>query len=323
MHEYEDKFDELIGDCARRTRIGHAMIEKDYFVTLFLKHLFEAEPNIIFKGGTCLSKCYRLIDRFSEDIDLTMRPDATQKQKKGLKYHIIDVADKLGLEHTNADKIDSGRAYAQHNIRFPSNYTGSSLKPFLLVETFFRRTASPALLLPASSLLYDHLKDENSDEVISKFDLGPFDVTVQSLQVTFIDKLHSLNSNSLRGRINAYSRHLYDIHKILPHIRFDGEFFRLLKEIGEHERKAVAAFRVPIDLDPSALTASLRNVISDDVYKNDYETTTFPLLFVKVPYEDTIRSLGTALDEIDAEEGEFAVEPQLNFLIRARRTAKA
>jgi len=323
LHENSEQFCELIEECYAKTGVDQGMIEKDYFVTLFLKHLFEAEPNVVFKGGTCLSKCYKVIDRFSEDIDLTMRPNATQKQKKGLKYHIIDVANKLGLEHTNADSIDSGRAYAEHIIKFPSRFANNKLKPFLLVETFFRKTASPTLALPVSSLLYEYLKGEGADEVISEFDLGPCPVTVQSLQITLIDKLHSLNSNSLRGRINSYSRHLYDIHKILPHIKFDREFFRLLKEIGEHERKALALLRKPIDLDPSGLTASLRTVISNNVYKEDYETVTLPLLFKKVSYEDAVRSLASAIDEIDYAEGEFLIDPPINFMLRGRRTAKA
>jgi predicted nucleotidyltransferase component of viral defense system len=92
LHEDAESFRDLITDCRKRTDVNEAMIEKDYFVTLFLKHLHESEPNIVFKGGTCLSKCYKLIDRFSEDIDISMRPDATQKMKKGLKYHIIDTA---------------------------------------------------------------------------------------------------------------------------------------------------------------------------------------------------------------------------------------
>jgi hypothetical protein len=267
LHDDKKTFNDLIEECNEKTKVTKAMIEKDYFVTTFLKRLFEAEPNVVFEGGTCLSKCYRLIDRFSEDIDLTMRPDATQKQKKGLKYHIIEVASELGLTHTNADTIDSGRPYGKHVIAYPANFISRSLKPFLLVETFYRRTPLPTLTLPASSMLYEYLKEEGADELISKFDLEPFDVTVQALQVTLIDKLYALNSNYLKGRVDGYSRHLYDIHRILPQIRFDGELFRLLTEVGKHQRKELAGLKHPIDFDPTGLPASLRKIISEDVYK--------------------------------------------------------
>jgi len=77
LHNDAGLFNKRIIECYEKTGVDPAMSEKDYFVTLFLKHLFEAEPNVVFKGGTCLSKCYKIIDRFSEDIDLTMRPNAT------------------------------------------------------------------------------------------------------------------------------------------------------------------------------------------------------------------------------------------------------
>src|ERR1700722_1662539 len=51
------------------------IIEKDYWVVWVLKNLFSLEkmrPHLTFKGGTSLSKVYGLIDRFSEDIDLSI-----------------------------------------------------------------------------------------------------------------------------------------------------------------------------------------------------------------------------------------------------------
>ena len=51
------------------------IIEKDYWVVWVLKKLFSIEkmkPYLTFKGGTSLSKVYGLIDRFSEDIDLSI-----------------------------------------------------------------------------------------------------------------------------------------------------------------------------------------------------------------------------------------------------------
>ena len=54
------------------------IIEKDYWVVWVLKRLFSQEkmkPYLTFKGGTSLSKVYGLIDRFSEDIDLSIERD--------------------------------------------------------------------------------------------------------------------------------------------------------------------------------------------------------------------------------------------------------
>jgi len=51
------------------------IIEKDFWVCWTLDQIFSnpiLSPHITFKGGTSLSKCYNMIDRFSEDIDLTL-----------------------------------------------------------------------------------------------------------------------------------------------------------------------------------------------------------------------------------------------------------
>ena len=51
------------------------IIEKDYWVVWILERLFtltELKNHLTFKGGTSLSKIYNMIDRFSEDIDLSI-----------------------------------------------------------------------------------------------------------------------------------------------------------------------------------------------------------------------------------------------------------
>lgn len=54
-------------------------------MTLFLKSIVEELPDIIFKGGTSLSKCYKLIDRFSEDIDLNIDTESNlQRDNAGI-----------------------------------------------------------------------------------------------------------------------------------------------------------------------------------------------------------------------------------------------
>jgi len=52
-----------------------AIVEKDFWVCWTLRRLFEVlqfRPHLIFKGGTSLSKVYRVIERFSEDVDLSL-----------------------------------------------------------------------------------------------------------------------------------------------------------------------------------------------------------------------------------------------------------
>lgn len=66
------------GEAAARMGLPPHVIEKDFWVCWTLKRLFSLEclkENLLFKGGTSLSKAYRLIRRFSEDIEDKSDPD--------------------------------------------------------------------------------------------------------------------------------------------------------------------------------------------------------------------------------------------------------
>ncbi len=65
----------LIQKVAFELGMRFDIIEKDIWVCYVLEKLFSIEElkgKLVFKGGTCLSKAYGLIERFSEDIDLTI-----------------------------------------------------------------------------------------------------------------------------------------------------------------------------------------------------------------------------------------------------------
>lgn len=69
--EYRD----LIQETARIMNVQPGIVEKDVWVSAVLERLFGSEPytsQLVFKGGTSLSKVYNVIERFSEDIDLIM-----------------------------------------------------------------------------------------------------------------------------------------------------------------------------------------------------------------------------------------------------------
>lgn len=69
---------DLFQETANRRGLSPLVIEKDFWVCWTLKHLFalpSLSSHLIFKGGTSLSKVFHLIERFSEDIDISIRRD--------------------------------------------------------------------------------------------------------------------------------------------------------------------------------------------------------------------------------------------------------
>lgn len=84
----------VLTQCKNMMGLPEQAVEKDYWVTVMLQLIFDSElrENIIFKGGTSLSKNGNLIERFSEDIDLAvnyeyfgLNDEPTKKQLKKLR----------------------------------------------------------------------------------------------------------------------------------------------------------------------------------------------------------------------------------------------
>jgi hypothetical protein len=69
----DDKL-KILEQLSDSIKLDKASIEKDWWVTMVLKALFTSEfaPHLSFKGGTSLSKCFHLVNRFSEDVDIAV-----------------------------------------------------------------------------------------------------------------------------------------------------------------------------------------------------------------------------------------------------------
>ena len=81
----EDERRLYIEQGAARRNLSPVILEKDFWVCWLLGILFESEfaGSLVFKGGTSLSKVFGVIDRFSEDIDLSLSPDFLKLPEAG------------------------------------------------------------------------------------------------------------------------------------------------------------------------------------------------------------------------------------------------
>ena len=132
LHNDREQFREAIYLSYQQTGIMAQAIEKDYYVTLLLQILAQEMPYIVFKGGTSLSKCHKVIQRFSEDIDITIDTLLSQGQKRKAKQIILDAAAELGLVIDNLDEIRSRRDYNRYVLSYNSviPMASDALKPF-------------------------------------------------------------------------------------------------------------------------------------------------------------------------------------------------
>lgn len=258
---------------------------------IFLKELVTGEPDIIFKGGTSLSKCYKLINRFSEDIDLTYdnnRHKMTEVKRRDFSHYVVQKIKNCEFELLNQNDIKSRRNFNQYVIGYDSAYSIPSLKPHLIVETEVSVYSFPSELRDADCLLSQYLISQNRNDLISEYQLEPFSVKTQSLERTYIDKVFAICDYYLTSSWQGHSRHLYDLHKIHPLIRIDDTFINLINE--------VRVIRSDNKMCPSAqpeinVTEVIETIIKSDIYKKDYNDITRDLLFEHVKYQEVIKTL--------------------------------
>ena len=96
---------EVLETVSREIKKAEILVEKDTIQSMFLNELSKVNLPFVFKGGTSLSKAYNLINRFSEDIDLSMQKKPIQTEKKMSKDEIIRIADSIGMILVNPDNI--------------------------------------------------------------------------------------------------------------------------------------------------------------------------------------------------------------------------
>ena len=75
--EAPDDLRAAVAFTAETTGFLPRLIEKDYFCSVVLEALAEADAGLVFKGGTCLAKVHAGFFRMSEDLDFTIPIDAS------------------------------------------------------------------------------------------------------------------------------------------------------------------------------------------------------------------------------------------------------
>ena len=295
LHKNSELFLQAINIASSEKNILPEIIEKDYYVTLILKYLSEKIPFIVFKGGTSLSKCHNIIKRFSEDIDIAIDTEISKSQKKNIKQSIIEVANFLELEITNIDETRSRNNYNKYIFAYKSVLENESsfLKSGVILETSYITISFPTEKKEVSSFIGNMMKTEAPD-FIEKFALENFYMKTQSIERTFIDKIFALCDYYLQNKIPSHSRHIYDIYKLLPRINFDENFSNLILDV--REVRKTSPICVSSD-EKYKITDLLKEIITKEIYKKDYENITEKILEEPIKYETSITALKKIIEK--------------------------
>jgi len=218
LHTNEKDFRELIIAAASHTiGLQNHQVEKDYYVSLFLKELSKLKNNveIIFKGGTSLSKCYDVIDRFSEDIDL---------DNFGLSWEefeeVIDKVNRfLSLEGFEVEVNNVNKGAYHCNLRFPKLLYDEGLSPL----------PGEKLLIQVDSTAQGY---KYQPEVVL---LNKFDVFAE-IRVTPLDTLLSQKIYTAVNRKRPKGRDFYDITFLASRTKPDYGFLKQKMDIDTEDK---------------------------------------------------------------------------------------
>ena len=289
LHEDKDAFKDALLRASESLGVLPALLEKDYYVTLLLEGLCREVKGLVFKGGTSLSKCYKAIDRFSEDIDLSLdSAHLGSRQKQNLKQAIVKVASSLSLPIANLEETRSRRDYNCYLIPYPNLFGLSSISPVVKIETVFMTECYPLEEKMADSILGEWLKANGFEEQAQAYELFSFPVTVQTRERTFVDKAFALCDYYLEGRIDKHSRHIYDLHKLIDEVAPLETLIPLVDRVKEDRRGRASC---PSAQEGADVPSLLSKILEEGCYKKDYEEKTCPMLYSPCSYEEASASL--------------------------------
>lgn len=286
LHENREEFRNAVLYTAEIYKLNPVVVEKDYYVTLILKSLKNQLPFIVFKGGTSLSKCYKVIKRFSEDIDVTIDTKLSQGQMGKVKNAIKVVANELDMSIPNINETRSRRSYNKYFLAYETvlEDLDKELQPAVILETSFAEISFPTVILPVHSYLGDMLQKEEP-KMVDDFGLATFEMKVQGLDRTLVDKVFAICDYHLKNDVRRHSRHIYDIYKLLLVVPQTEEFKELIRE--------VRSVRAKTNICPSSqpgvdIPKLLTYLVENGIYKEDYNSITSRLLEENVSYETAI-----------------------------------
>lgn len=291
LHEDRETFRDLMLQVADKNGRTPMVVEKDYYVTLILRLLAEKLEQCVFKGGTSLSKGFHVIDRFSEDIDITFDEHIGESRRKKLKNVVLKgISDELGMPIVNWADTQSDRDYNAYLFSYESVFEleDDRMPQYVKVETALGSYSFPTEMVEIRNYVGDYLKERQREDLMEQFSLGRFTMKLQALERTYIDKVFALCDYFILGKSKRYSRHLYDIYKLSPLIKMDEEFAKLVVEVREH--------RATMSICPSAMPGvNVPDIITQfcdaAFYEKDYQDITSYFAADFVPYEDTIAKM--------------------------------
>lgn len=251
LHQHAE-FAQLLQILAAERDIPTALVEKDYWIMHCLYSIQQQGFAFELKGGTSLSKGYKVLERFSEDIDIHIdasnasfpvysKPTQTKKQlhiesRQRFYDWLTGTFEIPGIAHITRDHQFDDEKFRSAGIRlsYPSLFTQvAGLKDGVLLEVGFDDT-TPNQPKTISSWAWDKAQELNIDII----DNRALNVPCYHPGYTFVEKLQTISTKFRLEQKNGvlpknFMRHYYDVHQLLDH----PDVVAFISTPAYHERK--------------------------------------------------------------------------------------
>jgi len=233
LHNHKD-FSDLLNIISSDTNILVQLIEKDYWIMHVLHGLKKQGFEFELKGGTSLSKGYKIIDRFSEDIDIHIKPSADLKvetnPRKTKDSHVQsrkDYYDWLAsniqidgiVSITRDTAFDNEQTYNSGGIRLHYKSVtdpAAGVKEGILLEVGFD-TVTPNHPLTITSWAFEKA---NTTKGIDIIDNRAIEIPCYHPGYTFVEKLQTIATKFRQEQTSGIERpnlmrQYYDVYCLL------------------------------------------------------------------------------------------------------------
>lgn len=221
----------LVGAASDHFKIPAEFVEKDFWVVEALRSLYETSrqdsvlegTQIVFKGGTSLSKGLKLTRRFSEDVDILIVPPSgfgAGRIDGILKLLVVDATKHLGLTNESVEVVSTKGKKRNARFHYTADYPATIASQGVLLEMGIRGGTSPGLLpIQVKSFIAEYLYETNQagnfveEKAVETMVLDP----VRTLFEKFC-ALHAAAmkvGNGENSMMTKAGRHYYDVHALL------------------------------------------------------------------------------------------------------------
>lgn len=258
---------DIIFSIRTRENISNEILEKDYYVCLVLKELSKKQNELkaYFKGGTAVYKILNTMNRFSEDIDLTVKVIETDSntsnvnrlKKSALDYNIPTL--ELIKEET-VDRKGSVTSFYRYDPLFQDNRLFKQGK--IQIESTSFTVSEPVKKYNIEPLIYKFATALEKEILEKNFGISNFDIDIITLERIFIDKIFAAEFYYIREQYKDVAKHLYDIT-----ILFENDDIKNLLNNKEELQKLISYKRSEEEIRIGGINKNIK--ISNFKYMNE------------------------------------------------------